>query len=158
MICDRSARALPGPGDAARRALRSGSRRSWTAVAAFSEHRPGRHALLARRQFYRRAGTSLAERRPGRPRARTYRRCGVVRRRGLSLARLINPPGASAYVLGGVVAYSDDVKVTEVGVEWGRSSNTGLCLDKSRRSWSRARAQPRVGNNQLLLLDLAHVT
>jgi nicotinamide-nucleotide amidase len=36
---------------------------------------------------------------------------------GLLLARLTNPPGASAYVLGGVVAYSNDVKVAQVGVE-----------------------------------------
>jgi nicotinamide-nucleotide amidase len=35
---------------------------------------------------------------------------------GLLLARLTNPPGASAYMLGGVVAYSNDVKVAEVGV------------------------------------------
>jgi nicotinamide-nucleotide amidase len=35
---------------------------------------------------------------------------------GLLLARLTNPPGASAYVLGGVVAYSNDVKVALVGV------------------------------------------
>ncbi|HTD57650.1 MAG TPA: competence/damage-inducible protein A [Solirubrobacteraceae bacterium] len=36
---------------------------------------------------------------------------------GLLLARLTNPPGASEYVLGGVVAYSNDVKVAQVGVE-----------------------------------------
>jgi nicotinamide-nucleotide amidase len=36
---------------------------------------------------------------------------------GLLLARLTNPPGASAYVLGGVVAYSNDAKVQQVGVE-----------------------------------------
>ena len=36
---------------------------------------------------------------------------------GLLLARLTDPPGASAYVLGGVVAYSNDVKVADVGVE-----------------------------------------
>jgi nicotinamide-nucleotide amidase len=36
---------------------------------------------------------------------------------GLLLARLTNPPGASAYVLGGVVAYSNDMKVAQVGVE-----------------------------------------
>ncbi len=36
---------------------------------------------------------------------------------GLLLARLTNPPGASAYVLGGVVAYSNDVKSHQVGVE-----------------------------------------
>jgi nicotinamide-nucleotide amidase len=35
---------------------------------------------------------------------------------GLLLARLTNPPGASAYVLGGVVAYSDEVKIADVGV------------------------------------------
>jgi nicotinamide-nucleotide amidase len=35
---------------------------------------------------------------------------------GLLLARLTNPPGASEYVLGGVVAYSNDVKVALVGV------------------------------------------
>ena len=36
---------------------------------------------------------------------------------GLLLARLTDPPGASAYVLGGVVAYSNDVKVADAGVE-----------------------------------------
>ncbi|MGA9874382.1 MAG: competence/damage-inducible protein A [Solirubrobacteraceae bacterium] len=35
---------------------------------------------------------------------------------GLLLGRLTNPPGASAYLLGGVVAYSDDVKRAQVGV------------------------------------------
>jgi nicotinamide-nucleotide amidase len=35
---------------------------------------------------------------------------------GLLAARLTNPPGASEYVLGGIVAYADDVKVTQVGV------------------------------------------
>jgi nicotinamide-nucleotide amidase len=35
---------------------------------------------------------------------------------GLLLGRLTNPPGASQYVLGGIVAYSDDAKVTQVGV------------------------------------------
>jgi nicotinamide-nucleotide amidase len=35
---------------------------------------------------------------------------------GLLLARLTNPPGASAYVLGGVVAYSNEAKVTQIGV------------------------------------------
>lgn len=35
---------------------------------------------------------------------------------GLLLGRLINPPGASRYVLGGVVAYSNEAKVTQVGV------------------------------------------
>lgn len=35
---------------------------------------------------------------------------------GLLLGRLINPPGASEYVLGGVVAYSNDAKIEQVGV------------------------------------------
>ena len=35
---------------------------------------------------------------------------------GLLLARLTNPPGASAYVMGGVVAYSNEVKIAHVGV------------------------------------------
>jgi nicotinamide-nucleotide amidase len=36
---------------------------------------------------------------------------------GLLAARLTNPPGASEYVLGGIVAYSDEVKVGQVGVD-----------------------------------------
>lgn len=35
---------------------------------------------------------------------------------GLLLGRLTNPPGASQYVLGGIVAYSNDAKATQVGV------------------------------------------
>jgi nicotinamide-nucleotide amidase len=35
---------------------------------------------------------------------------------GLLLARLTNPPGASEYVLGGIVAYSNEAKVVQVGV------------------------------------------
>jgi nicotinamide-nucleotide amidase len=35
---------------------------------------------------------------------------------GLLAARLTNPPGASEYVLGGIVAYSNDAKVEQVGV------------------------------------------
>jgi nicotinamide-nucleotide amidase len=35
---------------------------------------------------------------------------------GLLAARLTNPPGASAYVVGGVVAYSNEMKVGAVGV------------------------------------------
>jgi len=36
---------------------------------------------------------------------------------GLLLARLTDPPGASEYVLGGIVAYSDEAKIAQVGVE-----------------------------------------
>ncbi|HWX87813.1 MAG TPA: competence/damage-inducible protein A [Solirubrobacteraceae bacterium] len=35
---------------------------------------------------------------------------------GLLAARLTNPPGASEYVLGGIVAYANDVKVDQAGV------------------------------------------
>ena len=35
---------------------------------------------------------------------------------GLLLGRLTNPPGASAYVLGGIVAYANDVKIAQVDV------------------------------------------
>ncbi|HEX4837121.1 MAG TPA: competence/damage-inducible protein A [Solirubrobacteraceae bacterium] len=36
---------------------------------------------------------------------------------GMLLARLTDPPGASAYMLGGVVAYANDVKVAQAAVE-----------------------------------------
>jgi nicotinamide-nucleotide amidase len=36
---------------------------------------------------------------------------------GLLTARLTNPPGASNYVSGGIVAYSDEVKIAQVGVK-----------------------------------------
>jgi nicotinamide-nucleotide amidase len=36
---------------------------------------------------------------------------------GLLAARLTDPPGASDYVLGGLVAYSNDVKVSQAGVD-----------------------------------------
>jgi nicotinamide-nucleotide amidase len=36
---------------------------------------------------------------------------------GLLLGRLTNPPGASAYVRGGLVVYSDDAKVAQAGVD-----------------------------------------
>src|SRR5262249_17790121 len=36
---------------------------------------------------------------------------------GLLAGRLTDVPGCSAYVLGGVVAYSNDAKVSQVGVE-----------------------------------------
>jgi nicotinamide-nucleotide amidase len=35
---------------------------------------------------------------------------------GLLLGRLTNPPGASRYVLGGIVAYSNEAKIVQVGV------------------------------------------
>jgi nicotinamide-nucleotide amidase len=35
---------------------------------------------------------------------------------GLLLARLTDPPGASEYVLGGIVAYSNEAKIAQVGV------------------------------------------
>jgi nicotinamide-nucleotide amidase len=36
---------------------------------------------------------------------------------GMLAARLTNPPGSSEYVLGGIVAYSNEVKIRDVGVD-----------------------------------------
>ena len=43
-------------------------------------------------------------------------RGGVVVHRGLLAARLTEPAGASEYVKGGIVAYSNEVKVSQAGV------------------------------------------
>jgi nicotinamide-nucleotide amidase len=63
---------------------------------------------------------------------------------GLLLARLTNPPGASAYVLGGVVAYSNDVKSHQVGVEQETIERHGAVSEEVARALANG-ARERLG-------------
>jgi nicotinamide-nucleotide amidase len=56
---------------------------------------------------------------------------------GLLAARLTNPPGASEYVLGGIVAYSDEVKVAQVGVDRQTVANHGAVSEQVARELAR---------------------
>jgi nicotinamide-nucleotide amidase len=53
---------------------------------------------------------------------------------GLLLARLTEVPGASAYVLGGVVAYSNDAKVTQVDVSSKQIEDSGAVSSEVARA------------------------
>jgi nicotinamide-nucleotide amidase len=52
---------------------------------------------------------------------------------GLLAARLTNPPGASQYMLGGIVAYSDDAKVEQVGVSAESIERRGAVSEQAAR-------------------------
>jgi nicotinamide-nucleotide amidase len=56
---------------------------------------------------------------------------------GLLAARLTNPPGASEYVLGGIVAYSDEVKVGQVGVDRKTIAHHGAVSEQVARELAR---------------------
>ena len=56
---------------------------------------------------------------------------------GLLAARLTNPPGASEYVLGGIVAYSDEVKVAQVGVDRQTVAHHGAVSEQVARELAR---------------------
>ena len=84
--------------------------------------RHARHAVLARRQHGRRAGrgASAGEARFEAIAPRGDVPCSRSRREsctgGLLAARLTEPAGASEYVKGGIVAYSNEVKISQAGV------------------------------------------
>lgn len=63
---------------------------------------------------------------------------------GLLLARLTDPPGASEYVLGGVVAYSDEVKIAAVGVPREAIERHGAVSEQVARALA-AGARARLG-------------
>jgi nicotinamide-nucleotide amidase len=63
---------------------------------------------------------------------------------GLLAARLTNPPGASEYVLGGIVAYADDVKVTQVGVPREQIERHGAVSEEVARALAQG-ARARLG-------------
>jgi nicotinamide-nucleotide amidase len=56
---------------------------------------------------------------------------------GLLAARLTNPPGASEYVLGAIVAYSDEVKVGQVGVDRETVAQHGAVSEQVARELAR---------------------
>jgi nicotinamide-nucleotide amidase len=63
---------------------------------------------------------------------------------GLLAARLTNPPGASEYVLGGIVAYSDELKVEQVGVSRATIERHGAVSEQVVRELA-AGARTRLG-------------
>jgi nicotinamide-nucleotide amidase len=65
---------------------------------------------------------------------------------GLLAARLTNPPGASEYVLGGVVAYSNGVKVTQVGVPCEQIERHGAVSEEVAKALAQG-ARTRLGAN-----------
>jgi nicotinamide-nucleotide amidase len=65
---------------------------------------------------------------------------------GLLAARLTNQPGASEYVLGGIVAYADDVKVGQVGVEREQIERHGAVSEEVAKELARG-ARARFGTD-----------
>jgi nicotinamide-nucleotide amidase len=63
---------------------------------------------------------------------------------GLLLARLTDPPGASQYVLGGIVAYSNEAKIAQVGVEGGTIARHGAVSEQVARALAEG-ARARLG-------------
>jgi nicotinamide-nucleotide amidase len=52
---------------------------------------------------------------------------------GLLAARLTNPPGASEYVLGGILAYSNEAKIAQAGVARGTIERHGAVSEQVAR-------------------------
>jgi nicotinamide-nucleotide amidase len=69
---------------------------------------------------------------------------------GLLTARLTNPPGASKHVLGGIVAYSNDLKVSQAGVPREEIERHGAVSEEvakalAQGAWTRLGADVGVG-------------
>ena len=64
---------------------------------------------------------------------------------GLLAARLTDPPGASDYVLGGIVAYANDVKVAQAGVDPSADRAPRSGLQRGRRGAAPTAPAPHLG-------------